>query len=111
MFSREKGDFCNKQNQLLHIYIGEFHTYLILPVTQGGLYGAHDNEGEICIGDKPIQKHLPKYVEPIINRNKIKCGCETCISSMLLQYKYNKWKLIQIYKFEKLFHNYAPTRI
>ena len=39
------------------------------------------------------------------NRNDILCGCETCISAMLLQSDINKWRLRKLAKLDKLYIN------
>ena len=49
--------------------------------------------------------------KPRINRNNITCGCETCISSMLLQSDINKWRISQLAKLDKLYSNPASTRL
>ena len=43
-------------------------------------------------------------------KNKITCGCKTCISVMFLQSDLNKWRLSQSTKLDKLYINYASTR-
>ena len=45
------------------------------------------------------------------NRNRITCGCETCISDMLLPSYLNKWIISQSSKLNKLCINYASTRL
>ena len=54
---------------------------------------------------------MPKYIKPISSRNNITCGCETCISAMLLQSDLNKWRLLQLAKLDKLYMNSASTRL
>ena len=54
---------------------------------------------------------MPKDIKQMSNRNKITCGCETCISAMLLQSDINKRKISQLDKFDKLHINSASTRI
>ena len=54
---------------------------------------------------------MPKYIKPMSNRNKIKCGCKTCISAMLLQSDLNKWRISQLAKLNRLYINYASTRL
>ena len=49
-----------------------------------------DFEDTVCIGDASLRKKTTKHLKPMINRNNIKYGCETCISDMLLQYDLNK---------------------
>ena len=46
-----------------------------------------------------LKKYMPKYIKPISNRNKITCGCETCISAILLQCDFNKTVVNTIGKF------------
>ena len=41
-------------------------------------------DGQVCIRDTSLGKYMPKYTKLIIHRNKITCGCKTCIIAMLL---------------------------
>ena len=45
------------------------------------------------------------------NRNKITCGCKTCISFMFIQSGFNKWGLTHLANFENLYLNAASTRL
>ena len=54
---------------------------------------------------------MPKCMKPMSNRNKIICGWESCISSMLLQSDLNKCRLSKSSKIDKLYINSASTRI
>ena len=45
------------------------------------------------------------------NINNITCGCETFISTKLRQYDFNKCKLTQLEKLDKLYINAASTSI
>ena len=54
---------------------------------------------EFFIGYTPIRKYIPKDIKPTSNINNITCGCETCISDMLLQFDLNKLWLTQLGKF------------
>ena len=45
------------------------------------------------------------------NRNKITCGCKTCISAMLIQSDINKCRLSQLAKLDKLYINSASNRL
>ena len=47
----------------------------------------------------------------MINRNIIRCVCETCISDMSLQSVLNKWPLTQLKFFEELYDNAASNRL
>ena len=58
-----------------------------------------------------IRKYMQKYMKPMNNRNNIKCGCETCISAMLLQSDFNKWILPQLSKIDKLYIKSESTRL
>ena len=49
--------------------------------------------GKIFIGYKSLRKYMPKYIKPMSNRYIITCGCEICISSMLLKYDINKCRV------------------
>ena len=84
---------------------------MILPISQGGLFGAITVDVKVCIGDTPHRKYMPKYIKPMSNRNKIKCGCETCICAMLLQLYLDKWSISSLVRLYKLCINYVSTRI
>ena len=84
---------------------------LILPVQQGGLFGARNSNDKTCIGDMYLSNYTQKYIKQTRNRNKITCVCETCISSMLLKLDLNKCRLSKFSKLDKLYTNYASTRI
>ena len=58
-----------------------------------------------------LRKNRPKYIKPMSNINNITCGYETSISAMLLQSDINKWIISQLTKLDKLYNNYASTRI
>ena len=84
---------------------------MILPISQGDFFGARTVDGKVCIVDTSLTKYMSKYIYPMSNRNKITCGCETCISDMLLQLDINKWRLSQLTKPDKLYINSVSTRI
>ena len=44
---------------------------MILPIYEGGLFGARPVDGKVCIGDTSLRKYMPKYIKPTSNRNKI----------------------------------------
>ena len=99
IFVKANGKILNKQKQLLQISLCELHNDLVLPVCQGGFHGARNEYGRVFIGDNYPRNYIPRYAKPMGKTNKITCGCETCISSMLLQYNFNKWRLTQMEKF------------
>ena len=76
---------------------------MILPISQQGFLGARTVDGEVCIGDTSLKKYVPKYIKPLSNRYKISCGCKTCLNEMLLQSYFNKWRLSQLAKLDKLY--------
>ena len=45
------------------------------------------------------------------NKNKITCVCETCISAILLQYDWNKWRLKNLAQLDELYINAASNRL
>ena len=83
----------------------------MIPISQGGFHGARNEDGRVHIGDNSLGKYIPRHINPTGNRNKITCGCETFISSMLFQSDLNKWWLTQFEKYEKLYTKTASTRI
>ena len=84
---------------------------MILPSSEGGFLAARTVDGKICKGDKSLRKYMPKYIKPMSDRNKITCGCETCISAMLLQSDINRWEISQLAKLDKLCINSAWPRL
>ena len=96
------------QFSILRLWIAQ---WLVLLATQGGLYGYNENEVKLCIGYTSFQKYTTKNIKPMSNRNKITCVCEKCINLLLFKSDLNKLWLKQMSKFEKLFHNVAPTRL
>ena len=54
---------------------------------------------------------MPNYIKLTSNINEITCGCETCISAMLLQLDLNKWRWSQQAKLDKLYINSASNRL
>ena len=57
---------------------------MILPIPQG-VFCARTVDGQVCIVDTPLRKYMPKYIKPMSKRDKITCGCKTCLSAMLIQ--------------------------
>ena len=45
------------------------------------------------------------------NRNNVTCGCETCISAMLLQSDLNKLRLKMLTQVDTFYINAASTRL
>ena len=84
------GTLVKKQKHLLQISVRELHNDMILPSSEGYFSGARTVDGKICIGDMSLRKYMPKYIKLMSNRKKITRGCETCISSMLIQSDLNK---------------------
>ena len=70
------GTIVNKKKHILQISVQELHNDTILPIYQGGLFGAITVDGKVCIGDTSIRKYMPKGKKPMSNINKIKCGCK-----------------------------------
>ena len=75
---------------MLQTPVRELHNDMILPIYQWGLFGARNEYGKVCIGDKSLIKYIPKHIKPTSIINNITCGYETCISAMLFQYDWNK---------------------
>ena len=59
------------------MFIHYLYSYLILPVSQGGFYGARNVDGKLFIGDTSLIKYMPKHTKNTSNRNKIIFICET----------------------------------
>ena len=105
------GTMVKKQKHLLQISVRELHNDMILPSSEGGLSGAITVHGNIFIGDTSFRKYMPIYIYPTRKRNNITCGCETCISAMLLQPDLNKWRISKLSKPDKLYITSASTRL
>ena len=84
---------------------------MILPIFKGGFSCAITVDGKVCIVDTSLRKYIPKYIKPMNNKNKITCGCETCISTMLLQSDISKWRLSLLAKLDKLYIHSVSTRL
>ena len=84
---------------------------MILPSSEGGFFSATTVDWKIFIGDTSLRNYMPKYIKPMSNRNKIKCGCKTCIIAVLIQLDLHKWIISQLSKLDKLYINSASTRI
>ena len=52
----------NKQDNLLQISLCELHYDLILPVSQGGFYGARYEEGRVCIGGTSLRNYNKNHI-------------------------------------------------
>ena len=89
----------------------DLHNDMIFTIYQWGFFGARTVDEKLCIGYTYIRRYIPKYIEPMSTRNKIKCRFETCISDMLLWSYLNKWRISQLSKLDKLCFNSASTRI
>ena len=109
MFVKINGTLVQKQKHILQISVQEIHNDIILPTSEGGFLRAKTVYGKICIGYKSLRKYMPKYIKPMSNRNKITCGCKTCIGAILLQSDNNKWRISQLAKLDKLHINSAST--
>ena len=68
-------------------------------------------DGEVYIGDTSLRKYMSKYTKPMININKITFGWFFYINAILLQSDLNKYRLSQLARFDKLYNNYASTRL
>ena len=82
---------------------------MILPITQGGFFGARTVHGRLFIGDTSLSKYIPKYIKPLSYRNNITCGFKTCKSDILPKSDLNKWMISQVEKLDKLYINYVST--
>ena len=84
---------------------------MILPSSEGGFFGAITIDGNFCIEYTSLRKYMPKYIKPMTSRDKITCGCKTCISAMLLKSDLNSWRISQLAKLDKLYINSTSTRL
>ena len=96
---------------LIQISVLELHNDLILPIPQGGFFGARNVDGKLCIGYTFMRKYMPIYIKPMRNIDHIKQGRKTCLSVMLLQPDFNKCRLSKLDKLDKLYINSASTRL
>ena len=82
---------------------------MILLIPENVFNGTRTADGKTCIGDTSLSKYMPEYLKPMININKIKCGCKTYISAMSLQSDINIWRISELVKVDKLYIVYAST--
>ena len=75
------------------------------------IFYARTVDEKVCIGDKSLRNYMPKYIKTTSNKNKISCGYKTCIRAILLPSDLNKWMSSQLAKIDKLYTNYASTRL
>ena len=109
LFFKTNGTLVKKQKHLLQILVRELQNDMILTISQGDCFGARAVDRKVCIGGTYLRNYMPKYIKPMINRNNITCGCETCIIAMLIQSDINKCRLSQLAKIDKLYINSAST--
>ena len=64
------------------------HNYPVLQVSLGIFQGGINEYGILHIGYTSLTNYTPKNIKLTSIRNNITCECETCISSVLLQYEY-----------------------
>ena len=84
---------------------------MMLPISEGDFSCSRPIDGKVCIGDTLLRKYTPKYIKPASNRNRIACGCKTCIIAMLIQPDLNKWRILKLEKLDKLYINSASNRL
>ena len=88
------------------------HNDRMLPISERFFRVTIIVDVKVCIGDKSLRKYMQQY---IINQwaknNNDTCGNKTCINAMLLQSYFNKWRISQIYKLDKLYINSSSIRI
>ena len=90
IFFKINGTLVKKQKHLIQISVWEIKNDLIIKVSQGGFYGARNEYDKVCIRDTSLRNYMHKKIKPMRNRNNITCGCETCISAMLLKSNLNQ---------------------
>ena len=57
---------------------------MILPIPQGGLFGAINEDRKVRIGDISLRKYMSKHTKLMININSITSGFKTSIRAMLV---------------------------
>ena len=82
---------------------------MILPIYQGGFFGAKNADIKLFIVDTSLSNYMPKYIKPMRNINNITCVWETCISAMLIQLYLKKEMLSQLSKLDKLYIHFASN--
>ena len=103
VFVKINGSLVKKQSYIIQISVWELHNDMILPLSQGGPFGAINVDNKVCIVDTSLRKYITKLIKPMSNINKITCECKTFISAMLFQSYLNKWRLSQLAKIDKLY--------
>ena len=62
MFVKINGTMVKKQKHILQISVIDLHNEMILPSYEGGFSCARSFDGNICIGDTPLRKYIPKNI-------------------------------------------------
>ena len=57
---------------------------MILPIPQGGLFGAINEDRKVRIGDISLRKYMSKHTKRMININSITSRFKTSIRAMLV---------------------------
>ena len=90
MIVQFNGTLVKKHNHLPQISVQELYNDLLLSASQCGFSCEINEDGKIYIGYSSLRKYMPRHIKPMSNINNITFGCETCISSMLLQSDFKK---------------------
>ena len=64
-----------RNKNILQISVRELQNDMILPISEGNIFGTITVDGKVCIGDTSLSKYMPKYIKPMRNINNIICGC------------------------------------
>ena len=62
LFVKINDTFVRKHKNLLQISVLELHNDMILPIYQGGYFGARTVDLKVCIVDTSLKNYIPKYI-------------------------------------------------
>ena len=83
----------SRQRKMFYTFsVREIHNEMILPVEQGGMPGARDQDGTVLISDTMLRAILPKSLSRMSESNKAMCGCETCLNARSMIMSLNSFR-------------------
>ena len=73
------------------------HNELIASPDDVGLVGArHAITNDVIISDTMLSSSAPPQLRPMIDNNKMMCGCAICNTSKYMQESLNSWRRKQL---------------
>ena len=56
---------------MLQISVQDLHSEMILPIPQGGFFGARIFDGKLCIVDTSLRKYMQKYTKKLATKIRL----------------------------------------